>query len=140
VWTVLSAVERSPDWCPWARAVVAPARPAGLGVAYEQHGGVLTPVATRSRWRIVEFDPPRRQVHRAEQLRLAASFERIFELRSDGADGTWLTLCVRYRPVLGLLGHALDRVVLRSLQARRLPRALDGIERLAATPAVRRLV
>lgn len=140
VWTLLSAVERSPDWCPWARTVVAPGGPAGLGVAYEQRGGVLTPVATRSRWRIVEFDPPRRQVHRAEQLRLAASFDRIFELRSDGADGTWLTLGVRYRPVLGLLGQALDRAVLRSLQARRLPRALDGIEHLTATGGLRRLV
>jgi hypothetical protein len=107
-------------------------RHAGLGVAYEQHGGVLTPLAGRSRWRVVEFDPPRRQVHRAEHLRLAASYDRIFELRSDGADGTWLTLGVRYRPALGLLGRAADRALLRSLQARRLPRALDGIERLAA--------
>jgi hypothetical protein len=139
VWRLLSAVERSPDWCPWARAVVALDRPAALGVAYEQHGGVLTPLAARSRWRIVEFDPPRRQVHRAEHVRLAASFDRIFELRSDGADGTWLTLGVRYRPALGLLGRAADRVLLRALQARRLPRALDGIERLAATPGVRRL-
>jgi hypothetical protein len=134
VWRVLSAIERYPDWCPWARAALGSDRPAGLGVAYEQHGGVLTPVRARSRWRIVEFDPPRRQVHRAEDAPLAASFDRIFELRSDGGDGTWLTLAVRYRPALGVAGRMLDRALLRSLQARRLPVALDGIERLARAP------
>jgi hypothetical protein len=139
IWKLLSTPERCPDWCPWSRAVARLDRPAGLGVAYEQHGGVLTPLAARSRWRIVEFDPPRRQVHRAEHVRLAASFDRIFELRSDGADGTWLTLAVRYRPALGLVGRAVDRAVLRALQARRLPQALDGIERLAAGPDARHL-
>ena len=135
VWKVLSAVERHPEWCPWARAVrrTDDARPPGLGVAYDERGGVLTPLVERSRWRIVEFDPPRRQVHRAERVRLAASFDRVFELRSDGADGTWLTLAVRYRPALGLLGRVADRALLRRLQARRLPLALDGIERLAGT-------
>jgi hypothetical protein len=132
VWLVLSAVERHPEWCPWTRAVVAAgAAPAGLGLGYEERGGVLTPLAERSRWRIVEFDPPRRQVHRAEHVRLAAAFDRVFELRSDGGDGTWLTLGVRYRPALGRLGRAADRALLRGLQTRRLAVALDGIERLA---------
>jgi hypothetical protein len=131
VWRVLSAVERTPEWCPWSRAVLpAGARSSGLGVAYEERGGVLTPLAQRSRWRIVEYDPPRRQVHRAEHVRLAAAFDRIFELRSDGGDGTWLTLGVRYRPALGTLGRLVDRAALRALQARRLPLALDGIERM----------
>jgi hypothetical protein len=137
VWKVVSALERHPEWCPWTRAVRraddGDRRPPGLGVAYELHGGVLAPIAQRSRWRIVEFDPPRRQVHRAEDVRLATAFDRIFELRSDGADGTWLTLGVRYRPALGWIGHAVDRVALRALQARRLPVALDAIETLVVS-------
>jgi hypothetical protein len=135
VWKVLGVVERYPDWCPWVRAVPTADGRLGLGVAYEARGAILAPPAGRSRWRVVEFDPPRRMVHRGEQVRLAASFDRVFELRSDGADGTWLMVAVRYRPALGLLGRVVDRAILRSVQARRLPAALDGIERVMAAAA-----
>jgi ribosome-associated toxin RatA of RatAB toxin-antitoxin module len=128
VWKLLSAIERYPDWCPWIAAGARADRPAGLGVAYE---------AGRGRWRIVEYDPPRRQVHRAEHTRLARSFDRIFELRSDGADGTWVELVVRYRPALGWAGRAFDRAILQRAEARRVPAALDGIERLLVGEAPR---
>lgn len=130
VWALLSVIERYPDWCPWARAVARVELRAGLGVAYET-GGVV--------WRIVEYDPPRRQVHRAEDTRLARSFDRVFELRSDGADGTWLELAARYRAGFGRLGQAFDRAVFRPAERRRLPRALDGIERLLTEPGLRGL-
>ncbi len=131
VWKLLSAIERYPDWCPWARTVArTDLRPVGLGVAYETGIG---------RWRIVEYDPPRRQVHRAEHVRLARSFDRIYEVRSDGGDGSWLELAVRYHPGLGWLGDAVDRAVIRRAEARRLPAALDAIERLLATPGLRGL-
>ncbi|HET6506444.1 MAG TPA: SRPBCC family protein [Baekduia sp.] len=130
VWRLLSAIERYPDWCPWARTVRHAGGPAGLGVGYQTGAG---------EWRIVEFDPPRRQVHRAEHPRLARTFDRVFELRSDGADGTWVELIVRSRPALGWAGRAFDRAILRPQEARRLPRALDGIERLLAAPGLRAL-
>lgn len=130
VWALLNAIERYPEWCPWARAVPRAERRAGLGVAYET-GGVV--------WRIVEYDPPRRQVHRAEDTRLARSLDRVFELRSDGADGTWLELAARRRAGYGRLGRAFDRAIFRPAESRRLPRALDGIERLLTTPGPRRL-
>jgi hypothetical protein len=125
VWRLLNAIERYPEWAHWARSVTRADEPAGLGVAYETGGG---------RWRIVEYDPPRRQVHRAEHTRLARSFDRVFELRSDGADGTWLELAVRYHPALGRAGRAFDRAIFRRAEVRRLPRALDAIERLLGTP------
>jgi hypothetical protein len=131
VWQLLSSLERYPEWCPWARSVTGADRPAGLGVAYETGDG--------RRWRIIEHDPPRRQVHRAENVRLARSFDRVFELRSDGADGTWVELVLRYRPVLGRVGAALDRAFLGGPRARQLPRALDGIERVLGGPGPRRL-
>jgi ribosome-associated toxin RatA of RatAB toxin-antitoxin module len=130
VWNLLSAIDRYPDWCPWARSIAHAGGPAGLGVGYETGAG---------EWRIVEYDPPRRQVHRAEHARLVRSLDRVFELRSDGSDGTWLELAVRYRPGLGWLGRALDRAIFRRAQARRLPRALDGIERLLAARGLRGL-
>lgn len=130
VWKLLSTIDRYPEWCPWARSVAHEGGPAGLGVGYETGTG---------RWRIVEFDPPRRQVHRAEHARRARSLDRVFELRSDGADGTWVELAVRSRPGLGPLGRAFDRAVLRPLETRRLPRALDAIERLSAGTGLRGL-
>jgi ribosome-associated toxin RatA of RatAB toxin-antitoxin module len=130
VWKLLSTIERYPDWCPWARTVEHAGGPAGLGVGYQTRSG---------EYRIVEFDPPRRQVHRAEHARLRRSLDRVLELRSDGADGTWLELIVRYHPALGWAGVAVDRAVLRRAEARRLPRALDAIERLAAGSSLRGL-
>ena len=52
-------------------------------------------------------------------------------LAPDGDGGTWLTLTMRYRPALGVVGRGLDWALLRWLQARRLSRALEAIARLA---------
>jgi hypothetical protein len=134
VWRVLGELERYPEWGSWLRAVQPADRPAGLGAAYEERSRLLAPVAGASRWRIVEFDGPRRQVHRAESAPLTAAFDRVFELASDGTGGTWLTLAVRYEPALGVLGRVLDRVALRSIQARRLPQVLERIEQMTLRP------
>jgi hypothetical protein len=131
VWRVLCEVERYAEWAPWTLHVGRINRPAGLGVAYEEHGRVLSPLVGPSRWRIVEFDVPRRQVHRAEAVRLAVAFDRIFELAPDRDGGTWLTLCLRYRPALSVAGRGLDAALVRWLQVRRIAAALDGIGRLA---------
>jgi hypothetical protein len=134
VWVILSQVERYADWAPWIRVARHVDGRSGLGMAYEERSRLLTPLAATSRWRVIEFDRPRRQVHRAEEVALAATFERIFELASDGAGGTWLTVAVRYRPGLGVLGRLLDRLVLRAVLARRLGPALERIDRLAERP------
>jgi hypothetical protein len=130
VWQLLGDIERYAEWGPWTMHARRVDRPAGLGVAYEEHGRVLSPLVGPSRWRIVEFDAPRRQVHRAEAVRLAVAFDRIFELAPDGVGGTWLTLEMRYRPALGALGRGLDLVLVRWLQARRIACALERIARL----------
>ncbi|HEV7495434.1 SRPBCC family protein [Baekduia sp.] len=130
VWRVLCDIERYADWAPWTLHARRVDRPAGLGVAYEEHGRVLSPLVGPSRWRIVEFDVPRRQVHRAEAVRLAVGFDRIFELTSDGDGGTWLTLCLRYRPTLGVAGRGLDWALVRWLQARRITMALERFSRI----------
>jgi hypothetical protein len=129
LWRVLCDIERYSEWAPWTLHARRVDRPAGLGVAYEEHGRVLSPLVGPSRWRIVEFDAPRRQVHRAEAVRLAVAFDRIFELASDGEGGTWLSLCLRYQPVLGVPGRGLDWALARWLQTRRITLALDAIRR-----------
>jgi hypothetical protein len=134
VWKVLTEIERDADWG-WTPHVRRVGRPAALGVVYEEHGRVLSALAGPACWRIVEFDAPRRQVHRAEAMRLAVPFDRIFELAPDGDGGTWLALSVRYEPTLGVVGRWLDRALLRWLHTRRIARALDGIGRVATRRA-----
>jgi uncharacterized protein YndB with AHSA1/START domain len=134
VWTALSDFERYAEWGGWMRAVRRVDRPAGLGAAYDERSRLLAPVVASSRWRIIEFDPPRRQVHRAESAPMAATFDRVFALAADGMGGTWLTVGVEYRPALGVLGRVLDRVVLRAIQARRLEQTLEAVERLTLRP------
>jgi hypothetical protein len=134
VWRALGEVERYVEWGPWVRAVQRVDRPAGLGAAYDERSRLLIPMVTASRWRIVEFDAPRRQVHRAEAAAMAATFDRVFALASDGTGGTWVTLALRYRPALGVAGRALDRVALRSVQARRAAEILEGVERMVLRP------
>jgi hypothetical protein len=133
VWRVVSEIERYAEWG-WTRHVRQVDRPAALGVVYEEHGRVLSALAGPSCWRIVEFDAPRRQVHRAEAMRLATAFDRIFELAPDGDGGTWLTVTMRYETAQGMAGRGVDRV-LRRLHTRRVARALDGIGRLATRRA-----
>ena len=128
VWKVLGDIERYAEWGPWVRFARRVDRPAGLGAAYDERSRLLAPFALGSRWRIIEFDPPRRQVHRAESAALAATYDRVFELASDGDGGTWLTLRLEYRPALGAIGRVLDRVALRRAQARRVPQTLEAIE------------
>jgi hypothetical protein len=128
VWNVLSEFERYVEWGPWTRAVQRVDRPAGLGAAYDEHSRLLAPFAAASRWRVIEFDPPRRQVHRAESAPLAALYDRVFELTSDGVGGTWLTVAVEYRPALGAVGRLWDRLAVRRAHARRVPQMLEAIE------------
>jgi hypothetical protein len=128
VWRVLGEFERYTAWGAWTRDVRRVDRPAGLGAAYDERSRLLAPVLVASRWRIIEFDPPRRQVHRAESAPLAATFDRVFELVPDGDGGTWLTVRLEYRPVLGALGRLWDRVALRAAQTRRVPGMLEAID------------
>jgi hypothetical protein len=131
VWKVLSDFERYPAWGGWVRDVQRVDRPAGLGAAYDERSRLLAPLVVASRWRIIEFDAPLRQVHRAESAPLAAAYDRIFELASDGIGGTWLTLRLQYRPALGVVGRWGDRLLLRRTQTRRVPVMLEAIELLA---------
>ncbi len=128
---MLCDIERYAEWAPWTLHARRVDRPAGLGVAYEEHGRVLSPLVGPSRWRIVEFDVPRRQVHRAEAVRLAVAFDRIFELTSDGTGGTWLSLCCATgRRSASPAAGSISRSCAGCRRAGSSP-ALDGIGRLA---------
>ena len=135
IWKVLCDLERFGEWGAWTLYSRRVDRPAGLGAAYDERSRLLLPVRTDNRWRIIEFDPPRRQVHRVESAPLIAVFDRVFELRDEGADATEVTVTLEYAPRFGPLGRALDRLTWRRVQSRRLDAILDAIERIATQPA-----
>jgi hypothetical protein len=135
IWKVLCDLERFGDWGAWTLYSRRVDRPAGLGAAYDERSRLLLPVRTENRWRIIEFDPPRRQVHRVESAPMIAVFDRVFELRDEGGDATTLTLTLEYAPGLGPVGRVLDRLAWRRTQSRRLDAILDAIERVATQPA-----
>jgi Polyketide cyclase / dehydrase and lipid transport len=135
IWKVLCDLERFGEWGAWTLYSRRVDRPAGLGAAYDERSRLLLPVRTDNRWRIIEFDPPRRQVHRVESAPLIAVFDRVFELRDEGAEATEVTVTLEYAPRLGPLGRALDHLAWRRVQSRRLDAILDAIERIATQPA-----
>jgi hypothetical protein len=134
VWKVLCEFERFDQWGAWVRHVRRVDRPAGLGAAYDERSRLLLPFRAEHRWRLIEFDPPRRQVHRVESAALLAVFDRVFELRDEGGDATTLTVTLDYRAPLGPVGRAADRALWARVQRRRAEAMLDAIARIA-TPA-----
>lgn len=117
VWELACDPDRFAEWADRTLAVTRADRPLTIGSTYEERNAVAGPLVGRSRWTVVEHEPPRRTTHRAEGLPLTASFDFVLELRAAG-DATELTLQWRYRPALGPLGALLDRLYFhRSLQA-----------------------
>lgn len=117
VWELATDPDRFADWADQMIEVVRADRPLRLGSTYEERNTLLGPVTGRSRWTVVEHDPPRRSASRGEGLPLVASLDVVTELR-EVEQATELTLAIRYRPGLGSLGLLLDRVAgRRSAQA-----------------------
>jgi carbon monoxide dehydrogenase subunit G len=133
VWRLLGEIERYAQWCAVTASVSDVDRCAGLGTAYEARTRIAF-FTVRARWRIVEWQPPVRQLHRSEGCGLPAALERRLEVVSDGEGGTVLTMAFRYRPGLGLLGRLVDRLVLRGALQRRIPASLEQVETLLCRP------
>lgn len=109
VFDLMADYERYPEWV----AIVEKARLVEgdrieAGAVYEEESP-LGPIPTTSRWRVIEFDPPRRQVHVGELP--FGPVELTIETRPDGEGGTILdhtvelTALPRFRPLGWLLEH-----------------------------------
>jgi carbon monoxide dehydrogenase subunit G len=117
VWELVSDPERFAEWADRTIEVIRADRPLSLGSTYEEVNAVLGPITGRSRWTVVEHQPPHRATHRGEGLPLTAGLDSFVELRPV-ENATELTLGLRYRPALGPLGSLLDRLhARRSLRA-----------------------
>lgn len=83
VWDLYADVPRSADWVPFVEEVTYVSGPPGLGQVYRERTR-LAGVTDVSEWRVIEWDPPRRQVQSstAKQLdtRLVIAIQQV-----DGA-------------------------------------------------------
>jgi hypothetical protein len=61
VWDLYADVPGSPDWVPFAEEILYVSGPPGLGQVYRERTKLLG-IRDVAEWRIIEWDPPRRQV------------------------------------------------------------------------------
>jgi hypothetical protein len=64
VWDLYADVEGSVDWVPFAEEILFVSGPAGLGQVYRERTR-LGGISDIAEWRVIEWDPPRRQVQRS---------------------------------------------------------------------------
>ena len=61
VWDLYADVPGSPEWVPFAEEILYVSGPPGLGQVYRERTKLLG-IRDVAEWRIIEWDPPRRQV------------------------------------------------------------------------------
>ena len=117
VWELVSDPERFGEWAELTDEVIRADKPLRLGSTYEERNVVLGPIKGTSRWTVVQHEAPRRQTHRGEGIALAASLDFFMELE-PAEQATQLTVGLRYRPGLGVIGALIDRIhARRAMQA-----------------------
>jgi len=105
VWEVLCDTERYAEWIEGTDEVTRSDGPAVAGSTYDEVNPILGPWKAKTRWTVIEFDPPRRQVHRGEGIPMVGSFDVVMEVRPvEGASEVTITLRADTR--LGPLGAA----------------------------------
>ncbi len=112
LWELVSDPSRYAEWVAGTAAVTRTDGPAREGSTYDEINPIVGPWRTKTRWTANEFDPPRRQVHRSEDVPLASGFLVIIDLAPSG-DATEVTFMLRAN------SSALGAGVLRLLTSQR---------------------
>ena len=115
-WELVSDTSRFAEWVVGAAAVPRTDGPARRGSTYDEINPIMGPWRAKTRWTVVEFDAPRRQVHRSEDVPFASESLVIIDVAPSG-DGSEVTMTQRATPSLGVLGAGVLR--LRKSQTRK---------------------
>ena len=110
VWELACDISRYPEWVENTLRMIHVDGPARLGATMEELTRIAGPWKAVTRWRVTQFDPPRRQVQAGEGVTMAKDMAVIIELSPAGAD-TKFTLTVCYTPRFGPIGALIDRAV-----------------------------
>jgi uncharacterized protein YndB with AHSA1/START domain len=103
LWELVCDTSRNPEWVASAAAVTRTDGPARQGSTYHEINPIMGPWRAKTRWTVIEFDPPKRQVHRSEDVPFASEYLIIIDLVPSG-DGSEITVTLRQRPSLGPVG------------------------------------
>jgi uncharacterized protein YndB with AHSA1/START domain len=114
VWQIACDSSRYPEWVENTLQMIHTDGPARAGATMEEHTRIAGPWTAVTRWRVTEFDPPRRQVQQGEGVSTAKNMAVIIEL-SPAGQHTSFTLTVRYTPRFGPVGALIDRAVRGSI-------------------------
>jgi hypothetical protein len=104
LWELICDTTRYPEWVAATTAVTRSDGPARQGSTYDEINPIMGPWRAKTRWTVIQFDPPNRMVHRSEDVPFASEFLIIIDLVPSG-HGSKVTLTVRAKGtnVLGLL-------------------------------------
>jgi len=108
MWELLCDTSRFAEWVAATAAVTRTDGPASHGSTYAEVNPILGPWKAKTSWTVVEFDPPRRQVHRTEDIPIASEFvdhgghtRKRWKHSNDHAALYLLARTVRRQPVRG---------------------------------------
>ena len=110
LWELICDTSRFPEWVAGTAAVTRTDGPAREGSTYEEINPIMGPWRAKTRWTVIEFDPPHRQVHRSEDIPFASEWLVITEIEPSG-DGSEVTSTLRAQPALGVLGASILRLL-----------------------------
>jgi uncharacterized protein YndB with AHSA1/START domain len=130
LWELLCDTSRNPEWVAAAAAVPRTDGPARLGSTYDEINPIVGPWRAKTRWTVIEFDPPRRQVHRSQDVPFARESLVILEVAPSG-EGSQVTVTLRQHPSLGALGAGVLGL-LKGQLARDNERSVQKLAELAA--------
>jgi len=106
--------------------------PARQGSTYDETNPIIGPWRAKTRWTVIEFDAPRRQTHRSQDVPFASEFLVTIDVAPSG-DGSEVTMTLRATPSLGALGASV--LPLRKSQTRKdNERTVQWFAELAAPP------
>jgi uncharacterized protein YndB with AHSA1/START domain len=114
VWEIACDTSRYPEWVENTLRMIRTDGPTRPGATMEELTRIAGPWKSVTRWRVTEFDPPRRQVQQGEGVSTATNMAVIIELSPVGQD-TDFTLTVSYTPRFGPIGALIDRAVRGSI-------------------------
>lgn len=130
LWELVSDTSRYAEWVAGTAAVPRTDGPAREGSTYDEINPIMGPWRAKTRWTVIELDPPRRQVHRTEDIPFASEFLVIIEIAPSG-DGSEVTITLRAKPSLGMLGASILGV-LKSQTRKDNERTVRNLTELAA--------
>ena len=110
LWELVSDTSRYGEWVAGTAAVLRTDGPAREGSTYDEVNPIVGPWRAKTRWTVIEFDRPRRQVHRSEDVPFASEFLVIIGI-APSDDGSEATFTLRAKPSLGMLGASILGVI-----------------------------